>query len=128
MAFELPILIDSSKRAFASLATKQFFFVKLTSNGIELCAAATDVPWGVLQNTPAAGEAAEVMRLGITKVKTGGIIAVGALVGTDNAGKADSKTVATDSTEYVVGVADEVAANGDIITLGINCLNPHRAA
>lgn len=128
MATQIPVLVDSSKRAYVSLATKQFFFVKLTSNGIELCSAATDIPWGVLQNAPAAGENAEVMRLGVTKVKTGGIIAAGALVGTDGDGKADSKTAGTDTTNYVVGVADETSASGDIITLGINCLSPARGA
>jgi Uncharacterized conserved protein (DUF2190) len=128
MAFELPVLVDSSHRAYASLATKQFFFVKLSSNGIELCSGATDKPFGVLQNAPAAGEAAEVMRLGISKVKAGGTIAIGAHVGTDGNGKADSKTVTTDATEYVVGTADEAAVDGDIFTVGINCLSPARAA
>lgn len=128
MAYEIPVLVDSKHLAYASLATKQYFFVKLTSNGIELCSGATDIPFGVLQNAPAAGEAAEVMRLGVSKVVSGGTIAIGALIGTDSAGKADSKTAGTDTTNYTAGVADAAAADGDIFTAGINCLSPGRGA
>lgn len=128
MALEIPVLVDSKHLAYADLSAKQYFFVKLTSNGIELCAGATDRPFGVLQNAPIAGEPAEVMRLGVSKVKAGGTIAIGALIGTDANGKGDSKTVATDATEYAVGVADEAAVSNDIFTAGINCLNPNRAA
>lgn len=127
MAYEIPVLVDSKHLAYADLSTHQFKFVKLTSNGIELCSAATDKPFGVLQNAPIAGEAAEVMRLGVTKVKSGGTIAIGALVGTSATGLADSKTPGTDITEYAVGVADVAAVVTDIMTLGINCLSPGRA-
>lgn len=129
MAYEIPVLVDSKHRcAVASLAAKQFFYVKLTASGIELCAAATDRPFGILQNAPIIGEAAEVMRLGVSKVVAGGTIAIGALVGTDAAGKADSKTVTTDATEYIVGTADEAAVVNDIFTVSVNCLSPGRAA
>ena len=127
MAFEIPVLVDSKHRAFADLSTHQYKFVKLTSNGIELVSALTDKPFGVLQNAPTAGQAAEVMRLGLTKVISGGTIAVGAAVGTSAAGLALSKTLGTDITHFVAGVADEASVINDIFTLGINCLAPGRA-
>ena len=128
MAFEIPVLVDSRYRcAVASLAAHQFKFVKLTTNGIELCAAVTDKPWGVLQNAPIIGENAEVMRVGVSKVKSGGTIAVSDAIGTDAAGLAAKKTLGTDLTHFVAGVADEAAVVTDILTVAINCLNIGRA-
>ncbi len=127
MAFEIPVLVDSKHRAYADLSTHQYKFVKLTANGIELVAALTDKPFGVLQNAPVAGESAQVMRLGLTKVISGGTIAINAAVGTSAAGLAVSKTLGTDVTHFVAGDADEAAVANDIFTLGINCLAPGRA-
>jgi hypothetical protein len=128
MAFEQPVILDSTKNAYADLSDKQYFFVKETSNGIELCSAATDKPCGVLQNQPKQGEPAQVMRLGISKVKAGGNIAVGASIGTDANGKAAAKTPGTDTTHYIVGSAIDSASADDVITAAINCLNASRAA
>jgi hypothetical protein len=129
MAFEQPIILDSSKDAAADLSTKQFFLVKETANGIELCGAVTDKPAGVLQNQPKAGEPAQIMRLGITKIIAGSAIGVGDQIGTDAAGKADTKLAGTDTTNYVVGSAIEAAtADGQIIEAAVNFLNIHRAA
>lgn len=130
MAYEIPVLMHS-RRAAGDLTAKQYHFVKLDSNGdVVICAGATDVPYGVLQNAPDEGETAEIMLLGISKVKADGTIAVGALIGTSADGQADSKTVSTDSTEYAVGryIGTAAAAAADVITCTINCLNPHRAA
>ncbi len=128
MAVEIPLFVDSRFRAYVSLATKQFYFVKLTSNGIELCAAATDKPFGVLQNAPAAGENAEVMRIGVSKIKSGGTIAIGASIGTNANGEGASKAPGTDTTNYLAGVADEAAVSGDLFSGAINCLNIGRGA
>jgi hypothetical protein len=128
MAYEQPVILDSEKNAYTDLRLKQYFAVKETSNGIELCAAATDVPAGVLQNQPNAGEPAQIMRLGISKFVSGGVIGVGTLIGTDADGKADVKVPGTDTTNYVIGKALEVGASGQIISAAINCITPHRAA
>ena len=128
MAYEIPVLVDSKHLAYADLSTHQFKFVKLTSNGIELCAAATDKPFGVLQNAPIANEAAEVLRIGVSKVKAGGTIAIGAAVGPNASGLAVAKVLGTDTTNFVAGHADEAAVSGDIISVGINCVNAGRAA
>lgn len=131
MAYEKWNFTDTSRKAGADLSAKQYYYVKVNStDGVVICAAATDVPHGILQNAPLSGETAEVMLFGISKVVSGGTIAVGALVGTDGNGKADSKTVSTDATEYVVGryIGTAAAAASDIITVTVNTLNPHRAA
>ncbi|MEJ2218986.1 MAG: hypothetical protein P8099_20565 [Gemmatimonadota bacterium] len=113
-----------------SLATKQYNFVKLHTDGtVIICAAATDVPVGVLQNAPGIGEEAEVLIVGGTKIEIGGAINEGEVIGTDSAGLADTKVPGTDTTNYIVGqaITAGTAAN-QIITAVVNCAAPARAA
>lgn len=129
MAHQIPVLVDSSRTADADLSAKQYHWVKDTSTGIALCSGATDRPAGILQNAPLQGEAAEVMRLGISKAIAGAAIAAAAQVGTDAAGKTGTKVAGTDTTNYVGGAAIEAATAGDqIITVTVNCLSVHRAS
>lgn len=131
MAVELPILMKTFEAA-ADLSTKQYYYVKLTStfNRVNVCTAATDIPIGVLQNKPdAAGKAAEVMMVGITKGSANGALSILDLVGPSADSQVDAKVPGTDITEYVVGqVLEAATAAADIITMTVNCLNPHRAA
>lgn len=117
---------DITATAGADLSTHQYKFVKFDSGNVILCAAATDVPLGVLQNKPTSGQAATVRVLGVTKVVSGGVIAQGAPLGTDANGLADDKAV-TDTTNYVVGIGLATAAASDVTKAAINCLNPTRA-
>lgn len=129
MATENPIYVDSSKLAAADLSGHQYRFVKETANGIEAIAAVTDRPAGILQNDPKQGESAQVMKIGKSKLVAGAAIAITALVGTDATGKGDTKVPGTDTTEYVCGSASEAAGNAnEIISVYVNCMNPHRAA
>lgn len=128
MALQIPVFVDSKHLAAADLRTHQFKFVKLTANGIELCAALTDKPFGILQNAPNAGEPAEVMRIGVSKAIAGGTIAIGAAVGTSATGLAAAKTLGTDTTHFNVGVADEAGVVNDIISVAVNCLSAGRAS
>ena len=116
--------------AAADLSTKQYTFVKLDSSGtVVAAAAATDIPIGVLQNAPTAGQEAEVLVVGGTKVVAGAAIGEGALVGTSATGKAVALVAGTDTTKYVVGtLLTESAADGNVVTAVINCANPGRAA
>jgi hypothetical protein len=116
--------------AGADLSTAQYKFVKQHTDGTAiLCAAATDRPIGVLQNSPASGQEAEVLVTGGTKVKTAAGIAIGALIGTDGNGLADAKVPGTDTTEYAVGTVLVATANANEIgTAVINCAAPSRAA
>ena len=116
--------------AGADLSALQYTFVKLDSSGnVAAASGATDIPIGVLQNAPTAGQEAEVLVVGGTKVVAGAAIGEGALVGTSAAGKAVALVAGTDTTKYVVGtLLTESAADGNIVTAVINCANPGRAA
>jgi len=116
--------------AAADLSSKQYTFVKLDASGqAAAAAAATDIPIGVLQNAPTAGQEAEVLVVGGTKIVAGAAIGEGALVGTSSAGKAVALVAGTDTTKYVVGtLLTESAADGNIVTAVINCANPGRAS
>lgn len=130
MAFEY---VDSQSKislvAGEDLSAKQFTFVKLSGTGVIGVAAATDVPIGVLLNTPTSGKIAEIAVDGIVKLKASAAITVGKLVGTTSAGLAVGLTAGTDTTKYVLGQAITAAgASGDIITVAIDCKTPNRAA
>jgi hypothetical protein len=90
--------------AGADLSALQYNFVKINSSGQAVaCAAATDIPVGVLQNAPTSGQEAEVLIVGGTKIVAGAAIGEGALVGTGSTGKAVALVAGTDTTKYVVG-------------------------
>jgi len=114
-----------------SASTNQFCFVKpdgVNDFSVILCAAATDVPIGVLQDTPSLGQAATVESIGISKVIAGGTITVGQEVGTDASGHAVPLTPGTDTTKFVVGRALQSAVAGDIFSVFLDCVCPGRAA
>lgn len=128
MAVELPVLIRTYK-ANADLSAKQFSFVKFTAdNTVDVCSAVTDKPCGVLQNKPTAGQAADVMVIGVSKVLAGGTIAAGDAVGTDATGKAIKETPGTDTTHFTAGQAEVAAASGDTMAALIDCASIGRAA
>jgi hypothetical protein len=114
--------------AAADLSAKQYTFVKLDGSGLAAAAAAaTDVPIGVLQNAPLAGQEAEVLVVGGTKIVAGAAIGEGVQIGTGATGKAVALAV-TDTTKFVVGtLLTESAADGNVVTAVINCANPTRA-
>jgi len=116
--------------AGADLSALQYNFVKINSSGQAVaCAAATDIPVGVLQNAPISGQEAEVLVVGGTKIKAGAAIGEGAQIGTGSTGKAVALVAGTDTTKYVAGtLLTESAADGNIVTAVINCATPHRAA
>lgn len=118
-----------SRPAGESLVLKQFCFVKQSGNTFVACAAATDLPAGVLQNKPASGIPAEVVVIGPTKVVSDAAITAGALIGPSADGQADPKIPGTDTTEYIAGKALEAASDaGEIIEAVVNCATPSRAA
>ena len=129
MAYELPGQVATFTAA-ADLSAKQYYFVKITAdNTVNVCAAVTDIPIGVLQNAPASGEAASVMLYGISKVSANEAIAVASNIGTGDDGQADVVAAGTDTTVRLVGQALEAAsAAGEIISCAINCINGARAA
>lgn len=86
-----------------SLTAAQYKFVKISAdNTVVICAAATDIPIGVLQNNPASGGAAEVCIWGVTKVQGDADLTAAARVGTSADGQAAAYTVAN-TTSHLVG-------------------------
>lgn len=79
-ATEGPFMNDGSQvTAAADLSASQFLGVKLTaSRAVNLITASTDYPYGVLQNKPKSGDAADVVLVGICKAKAGALITAGA--------------------------------------------------
>lgn len=118
MAFEQRIVCVGNCEAAADLSAKQFHFVKVTAaNKVNIATAAGESVLGVLQNKPKAGEAADVMALGITKVKIGvGGLTAGAVYETAADGTAIAVTAAKVGMGTVLsgGNAGEIAS----VTIG----------
>ena len=91
MAYEAAQIKVGNFTASADLSAKQYHFVKMSGNNtVTVCAAITDIPIGVLQNTPSSGQAASVCLFGITKVVADGTLAAGNVIGTSADGQADA--------------------------------------
>jgi hypothetical protein len=130
MAWEQRGFAESTRLAGVDLSDNQFKFVKLAADGtLVKIAAATDVPYGVQQNEPIAGDAVEVVRDGVSKLVGAANLAAGDFVGTTSAGIATKLTIGTDTTKYVAGnVVDGNGAANSIASVAVDCLVPHRAA
>lgn len=116
--------VDLTFPANADLSAKQYLFVKLVTGGkVDVCAAVTDKPIGVLQNKPTLGQAANVRIFGITKVVFAGTSAIGDALGTDAAGKAATYTapVATNPTKYIVAQGTVAAVANDVAQAFVDC-------
>ena len=136
MAFEKPILIQTFTAASTmSAASQQFILVKLDSSAdakCHPCTAVTDIPIGVLQNLPAVGELAEVMVLGVSKVRVGATdLSAGVQICTDTTSRAAVYTPGTTSSNaYNIGrVISLDATDNDaaLVTCLVNCINLNRA-
>ena len=134
MAYSLPAQVATFEAA-GDLSAKQYHLVKLDANGkVVIVAAASDTPVGVLQNTPTSGEAASVVVSGVTKISSDAAINEGALLKTSADGQATTCTPDNAINEggsdtlagtLVIGQAYTASGGaGEIITAGINCLNP----
>jgi len=124
MAYEGAQLKLGNLTAAADLSAKQFHFVKLASaTTVNVCTAITDVPVGVLLNTPTSGQAAEVCIFGITKVVADGNLAAGNIIGTSSDSQADAITRGSDTTVTVMGQAIEAGSAGQTVTMFLNPSN-----
>jgi len=113
-------LQDGGNRvADSSLASAQYCAVKQTTTPRTVTLANTggEAIAGVLQNTPAAGQAAIIAQRGITQAQigTGGVTAGDQLMTETTTGKFVTKT----STNAVVGVAIETVAAGGVGTIDL---------
>lgn len=119
MATEGPLLHDGSQTtAGADLSSSQFLGVKLSTSAdrtVILVAASTDIPYGVVQNKPTSGQAADVGIVGVTKVKAGGTVTRGDSLMFNGSGLAVTAT----GSNVVWGYALESAVNNQIMTARI---------
>lgn len=136
MAFEAPVQLIPGALAGSTFvtgngygSTGQYLIVK--SNGTDRtyvpCAADTDQPSGIAQDTPASGGALGVMNLGISKVLAGGTLVAGNRYGPDANGKAVAKqetSSGADYGEWVLGEVIEGAASGELATVTVG--TPYR--
>lgn len=103
--------------AAADLSAKQFCFVKIDASGLVAVCGNGELALGVLQNNPVAGEAADVMVEGVTKVVCSASLAAGAVVGSNASGLAEAPATG----EYGLGV---LAAAGTTTVYGTLVLKP----
>lgn len=131
MAYEIAsTAVRITLPAGADLSTSQYLFVKINSSGnAVLCAAATDKPIGVLQNSPASGGEASITVVGGTKLVTNAACDEGTVVGTASTGKGAPYVAGTDTTKYIVGsVILASGADGELATVIVNCASAARGA
>ena len=95
---------DISMAAYDDLSSSQWLFVKMNGNGTaDACDGATDATIGVLQDEASTGKGVNVRVVGHSKVKLGGVVTAGDLVGTDTSARAVKITAGTSTTAYVAG-------------------------
>lgn len=102
--------------AAADLSAKQFYFVAVDTNGKAALTGDDGNPIGVLQNKPAAGEAAQICVAGVTKLYIGTESGLGAgyNVGCD----ANSAGKVSDTGSFRCGVSlEDPTADGDIVSI-----------
>jgi len=102
--------------AAADLSAKQYYFVAVDANGKAALTGDDGNPVGVLQNKPAAGEAATICIAGVTPVYVGTHTGIGTgyNIGCDS----NSAAKVSDTGSYRLGVSlEDPTANGDIISL-----------
>lgn len=121
MAYENGLL-TTSVPASTDLSAKQYFGVKIDTNGQLALAGEGDAAVGVLQDKPAAqGRVGCIAIGGVSKVACGGTIAKGERFSFDSAGKAVSVGSGND---WSMGVMLEAGAAGIISTCIIQPTGP----
>jgi hypothetical protein len=130
MAFEFSnAAVKTSFTAGEDLSAKQYHFVTIDNGDGHVVAvsAGTDRPIGVLQNSPTAGQIAEVTIVGGTKVECGGSASFGqALFSSSSATAVTLAYGTTASAAFSVGTFIENAAAGALAAAVIDCANSAR--
>ena len=101
MAYEVPGQIIGTLLATGDLSALQYTFVQQTTlGGVTGTTINTQIPIGILQNAPTAGQAAEIMVAGVSKLVAG----TSALVANDRVGSTaggKAVTLTTGSSAWV---------------------------
>lgn len=131
MAYHGPQMCYAGIKAGADLsaAANQYLFVKFSADRtVVKCAAATDLPCGVLQNTPGDGEEATVCFMGQTKVQGGADLDFDDQIGTADDGQAVAYTVASTGNFIVGRIVQGNSAAAGLATAVIDCAAPRLLA
>ena len=99
-----------SLAAAADLTAKQFYAIKIDTNGLAAVAGAGEAGIGILQNNPGLGQSAAVQVDGISKARAGATIAAGAPLASNASGLLITATTGN----YIIGFAKEAAVVNDI--------------
>lgn len=126
MATEGPLIHDGSQTtAAADLSTGlngpgasgQFLGVKLSGNRqVGLASSGGEAIYGILQNKPRAGEAADVGIMGVSKAVAGAVVTAGNFLMTDTSGRF---IPATGTNNRVAQAIEGASATGTIFTVAI---------
>ena len=116
MATESPLLHDGAQTtAAADLSSSQFLAVKITAaRQVNLANTGGEFIYGILQNKPLSGQAADVGFLGVTKAVAGAAFSAGAALMTDTS----ARVITATGTNHRIATAIEAAtAAGQLITV-----------
>lgn len=116
MATEGPLLHDGSQTTAAvDLSAAQFKAVKITAaRAVNLANTGGEAIYGILQNKPTAGQAADVGFVGVSKAVAGAAVNAGDYLMTDTS----ARMITATSTNHRVAQALEAASGaGQIITV-----------
>ena len=113
---------DVSFKAYDSMATSEYLFVKIVADDtVDVCSAATDVVFGVLQDEGTTGQGVGVRLFGHTKIILGETVSAGAILGPDTSGRGVAVVAGTDTTTYHAG---KCTVGGDVGDVGEMVLMP----
>ena len=116
-------------KAAAALTTKQYYGMKLTADRtVNIMAADTDIPCGVLLNQPGSGEEALICVIGRSPVVLSATLAAGEPIYFHSDGTAKKWTPASDITKYCAGYITIGGASGETGEAMIQCANPVKGA
>ncbi len=128
MATESPLIHDGSQTTAATdmstagglagtSSSGQFLAVKITAaRSVNVANSGGEQIYGILQNRPQSGQAADIGILGVTKAIAGAVVTGGNFLMTDTSGR----LIPVTSTNHRIAVAIEGAsATGTVFTVGL---------
>lgn len=128
MAWEQP-LFNMSYQASKNLSTYQWEVVRITTAAkVANVTSATKAMIGVMQNNPTSGREANVMAIGVSKVKAGGAFSTGQRLkinsaATSNGGTLIAATCEAQVSGHIAVALQASAQAGDIVAAIINMNN-----
>lgn len=113
MAYEVPVGVSGSLPAHVSLAGSQYLAVYLNGTaGVDVQTSATGPCIGILQNDPTAGQACNVMFVGITKAVAGAALAAPGIALMVNG---SGQLIAQTGTNTIVGYLLDTASGAGVL-------------